>query len=200
MISTANIFLRMCTNPIKNSIFEKNTQHQRRFFQTIKRSMKKVQFLFALSFIFLISCQASQQVVRHGGNSNSQILQGVEIPKGKKLFFTSGLVAPVLDSTSNIIYERYGDTYTQSVNTLQRIEEVLKNAGLKMQDVIFLRIYIAPDPSKDNTIDFEAWFKAYNVYFNNAQNPNKVARTTLGVAALARPALLVEIEAVAVYP
>lgn len=162
--------------------------------------MKKKYFLLSLFPVFLFSCQVSQQVVRYSNDPNSQILQGVEVPKGKKLFFTSGLVAPQLDSINANIYAPYGDTYTQSVNTLRRIEGVLKNAGLGMQDVIFLRIFIAPDPNKDNSIDFEAWFKAYNVYFNNAQNPNKVARTTLGVAALARPGLLVEIEAVAVYP
>jgi enamine deaminase RidA (YjgF/YER057c/UK114 family) len=155
-------------------------------------------FVFVIS-ISLFSCKSQEQIKRYD-NPTSQILQGVEIPTGKKFFLTSGIVAPVLDSTSSDIYKSYGDTYTQSVNTLKRIEDILKKAGLGLKDVIFLRIYIAPDPNKNKEFDFAAWFKAYQVFFNNPQNPVKVARTTLGTAALARPELLVEIEAVAVYP
>ncbi|GAB4112256.1 MAG: RidA family protein [Thermoflexibacter sp.] len=155
--------------------------------------------LYLLISILLWSCKSQEQVKRYD-NPTAQILQGVEIPAGKKLFFTSGIVAPVLDSTSTDPYKRYGDTYTQSINTMKRIEDILVKAGLGLKDVVFLRIYIAPDPNKNKEFDFAAWFRAYQVFFNNAQNPVKVARTTLGTAALARPELLVEIEAVAVYP
>ncbi len=152
-----------------------------------------------LLIFLLASCKNQEQVKRYD-NPSAAILQGVEIPAGKKLFFTSGMVAPVLDSTSTDVYKRYGDTYTQSINTLKRIEELLKKAGLGMKDIVFMRIYVAPDPNKDKTFDFAAWFKAYQVFFNNPQNPVKVARTTLGTAALVRPEMLIEIEAIAVYP
>ena len=153
----------------------------------------------SLWVLFLVSSCKMQEQVKRYDNGSSAILQGVEIPAGKKLFFTSGIVAPILDSTATDTYKRYGDTYTQSVNTLKRIEGILKNAGIGMKDVVFMRIYVAPDPNKNKAFDFEAWFKAYQVYFNNPQNPVKVARTTLGTAALARPELLIEIEAFAVY-
>lgn len=164
--------------------------------------MKKDIFSILLFNLLLISCLSScktQEQIKRYDNGSSAILQGLEIPAGKKLFFTSGIVAPVLDSTATDTYKRYGDTYTQSVNTLKRIEGILKNAGLGMKDVVFMRIYVAPDPNKNRAFDFEAWLKAYQVYFNNPQNPVKVARTTLGTAALARPELLIEIEAIAVY-
>ena len=95
---------------------------------------------------------------------------------------------------------RYGDTYTQSKGVLSKIEGILKEAGLGLKDVVYLGVFIAPDPNKNNEIDFDAWFNAYGEFFNNEQNPVKVARTTLGVAALARPYLLIEVEAIAVYP
>ncbi|MCU0392029.1 MAG: RidA family protein [Thermoflexibacter sp.] len=163
--------------------------------------MKAIILIATITFLLisLFSCKPQEQVKRYD-NSSSQILQGVEIPANKKLFFSSGIVAPVLDSTSNDTYKRYGDTYTQSINTLKRIEDILKKAGLGLKDVVFLKIYIAPDPNKNKDFDFAAWFRAYQVFFNNPQNPVKVARTTLGTAALARPELLVEIEAIAVYP
>lgn len=142
------------------------------------------------------------QDVKRYDNPSSSILRGVEIPKGKKTFLTSGLVAPLLDSTAKITdaKKRRGDTYTQSINTLKRIQGILKEAGLGMKDVVYLRVYIAPDKTKGDEPDFDAWFKAYGEFFNNEQNPVKVARTTLGVYRLARPDILVEVEAVGIYP
>ncbi|HAS42090.1 MAG TPA: hypothetical protein DCS93_16535 [Microscillaceae bacterium] len=146
--------------------------------------------------------KATPEKVKRYDNAASSILRGVEIPRGKKTFLTSGLVAPLLDSTANIsdAKKRRGDTYTQSINTLKRIQGILKEAGLGMKDVVYLRVYIAPDKTKDNEPDFDAWFKAYGEFFNNEQNPVKVARTTLGVYRLARPDILVEVEAVGIYP
>ncbi|MEM1135594.1 MAG: RidA family protein, partial [Bacteroidota bacterium] len=130
----------------------------------------------------------------------SSILKGVSVPAGYSYFFTSGQVGSVQDTTVEVgDPARYGDTYTQSIGALEKIEGVLEEAGLTMKDVVFLRVFIAPDPSMDNKIDFDAWFKAYGEYFNNAENSNKVARTTLGIASLVVPGMLVEVEAVAAY-
>ncbi|SMD43082.1 Enamine deaminase RidA, house cleaning of reactive enamine intermediates, YjgF/YER057c/UK114 family [Aquiflexum balticum DSM 16537] len=126
----------------------------------------------------------------------ASILKGVYIPKGKEYFYTSGLVAPIKDESAPIgSPERYGDTYEQSLGTLERIKETIAEAGFKMEDIFFLRVYLAPD--KEGNIDWDAWFKAYGEYFNNEENPNKVARSTIAVYALANPDLLIEIEAVA---
>ena len=118
------------------------------------------------------------------------------------MFFSSGQVtAPVHLDAPDKTLEKYGNTYEQSIGTLEKLEGVLKEAGLSMKDVIYLGVFIAPDPrTPDAQIDFDAWFKAYGKFFDNENNPNKTARTTLGVAALARPYLLVEVEAIAVYP
>jgi enamine deaminase RidA (YjgF/YER057c/UK114 family) len=127
---------------------------------------------------------------------DASILRGVYIPTGKEYFYTSGLVAPVKDPDAVPgTYGRYGDTYEQSIGILERIKETIGEAGFTMEDVIFLRVYLAPD--KEGKIDWDAWFRAYGEYFNNDANPNKVARSTLAVYALANPDLLIEIEAVA---
>lgn len=169
--------------------------------------MKK---LFVLLFSLAVFTSCSQQE----GNVNNQqeeeqedfivrydrpdasILRGVYIPEGKEYFYTSGLVAPVKDENAAPgTYARYGNTYEQSIGILERIKETIGEAGFTMEDVFFLRVYIAPD--KNGQIDWDAWFKAYGEYFNNDQNPNKVARSTIAVFALANPDLLIEIEAVA---
>lgn len=182
------------------------------------------QLLYCLACLSLmIACQSKQNTstdttqdtsqtarvkpeeVKRYDNPSSSILRGVAIPKGKKLFYTSGLVAPLIDSTADVndAHKRRGITYTQSINTLTRIRKLLKEAGLQMKDVVYLRVYIAPDTQKGKGTepDFDAWFKAYGEFFNNEKiNPVKVARTTLGVYHLARPDILIEIEAVAAYP
>lgn len=127
---------------------------------------------------------------------DASILRGVYVPEGKEYFYTSGLVAPVKNPDAEPgTYQRYGDTYEQSIGILERIKETIGEAGFGLEDVIFLRVYLAPD--NDGNVDWNAWFKAYGEYFNNEQNPNKVSRSTLAVYALANPELLIEIEAVA---
>lgn len=135
------------------------------------------------------------------GDAKSPILTSVAVPAGKAYFFTSGLVPSLLDSNSKAgTRERFGDTKTQAISTLKNIEEVLKKEGLKMTDIIYLRVYVAADRFKENKPDFNGWMEAYGLFFNNDKNPKKVARSTVGVLSLVNPDWLIEVEAVAVYP
>ncbi|MCZ6522135.1 MAG: RidA family protein [Bacteroidetes bacterium] len=172
------------------------------------------QYIQSVSFfmvLLIIGCNGSSSpdillsapeptIIRYD-RPDASILKGVEVPANKKLFFSSGLVTLPNDTTApERTLERYGDTYTQSLGCLTRLKNTLGEAGLELKDVIYLGVFIAPDARNDNKIDFDAWFEAYGKKFNNPQNPVKTARTTLGVASLARPYLLVEVEAIAVYP
>lgn len=168
--------------------------------------MKNSKYLIFAFLLLTISCVVSTEkkeetktqeefIVRYD-RPDASILRGVYIPKGKEYFYTSGLVAPIKDESAPAgSTERYGNTYEQSIGTLERIKETISEGGFTMEDVFFLRVYLAPD--KDGNIDWNAWFKAYGEYFNNDENPNKVARSTIAVHALANPDLLIEIEAVA---
>ncbi len=138
------------------------------------------------------------EILRHD-RPEAPILKGVTVPHGRSYYFSSGIVAPVADEAATGTARYGGDTYAQSIKTLGQINDYLKEEGLRLQDVITLKVYIAPDPAT-GTRDFDGWFKAYGEFFNNTENPNKVARTTLGVAELAKPGILVEVEAIAVYP
>jgi enamine deaminase RidA (YjgF/YER057c/UK114 family) len=139
--------------------------------------------------------QDNKEIIRYD-RPEASILKGVYIPEGKEYFYTSGLVAPVRDENAERgSYKRYGNTYEQSIGILNRIKETLAEADFKMEDVVFLRVYLAPD--RDGKIDWDAWFGAYGEFFNNPDNPNKVARSTIAVHSLANPELLIEVEAVA---
>ena len=132
---------------------------------------------------------------------DSPIAADVAVPTGRALYFTSGTVPPLLTKDAPVgSRERYGDTKTQGVGALQAIEKLLQARGLTMRDVVYLRVYVVPDKEKGGQCDFKGWFEAYGQFFGTTENPTKVARSTVGVAALVNPEWLIEIEAVAVYP
>ena len=157
--------------------------------------MKNLYGIFITCFFMACSQEGQQEIIRYD-RPEASILKGVYVPKNADYFFTSGLVAAVKnENAATGSYDKYGDTYEQSIGTLNKIAETLALEGFKMEDVIFLRVYLAPDST--GVVDWDAWFKAYAEYFNNEDNPNKVARSTIAVYKLARPELLIEIEAVA---
>lgn len=170
--------------------------------------MKMKTALFFLLALLCFSCEmedddhqeTNKEVIRFD-REDSSILKGVKVPAGADMYFASGIVANPKDASKPAgDRERFGDTYEQSVSALKRIEEYLGEEGLGLKDVVAMKVYVAPDPLNDNKPDFDGWFKAYAEFFNNDTNPNKVARSTIGVYTLVNPDMLVEVEVRAVYP
>ena len=146
-----------------------------------------------------VSAQSVDSIVFRG--SGGPISSNVTVPANRGWFITSGTVAPVADSTAAAgSRARFGDTKTQGMGILRQIQRQLAGEGLTLKDVVMLRVYVAPDPTKNGQFDFQGWFDAYAEFFARADNPTRVTRSTVGVAALVRPEFLIEIEAVAVYP
>lgn len=134
------------------------------------------------------------------GSPSSSISSAVALPEGSATFWTSGTVPPMLNREGKTVYERYGDTEKQAEGILLNIERQLKEQGLSLQDVVYLRVYLTPDAAKDGAFDYTGWFNAYAKFFNTEENPAKPARSTVGVASLVSADWLVEIEAFAAYP
>ncbi|MDR6551211.1 RidA family protein [Paenibacillus qinlingensis] len=134
------------------------------------------------------------------GNPASSIAAGVSVPAGSSYLFTSGTVPPVINKDGKTVYERYGDTKTQGIGILKAIETQLKDKGLTLADVAYLRVYVTPDAAKEGKFDYQGWFDAYAQFFGTKENPVKPARSTVGIAGLVSSDWLIEIEAVAVYP
>lgn len=163
----------------------------------------KTKSLLLLASFFTVTALARADApagVTFTGDASSSIASGVGVPAGRAYFWTSGTGAPVIKKEGTTTYERYGDTYVQGAATLKALAAVLEKQGLTMKDVVYLRVYVAPDATKSGKPDFPAWFRAYGEVFNTKENPVKTARSTVGVAALVNPDWLIEIEAVAVYP
>jgi len=98
--------------------------------------------------------------------------------------YLSGLVA--IDSDGNVIGE--GDVYAQSKQTFKNIEEALASAGATMADVIKITTFLTDissygDFGKARTEAFPKGVPASAVY---------------ATPALVMPALLVEVEAIAI--
>lgn len=92
----------------------------------------------------------------------------------------------------------YGDTKTQTLNVLTKIQGILKEQGLTMGNVVQMHVFMAADPANGGKLDFDGMNKAYDQFFGTQQQPNKPTRATVQVAALVAPWGLVEIEVVAV--
>lgn len=161
---------------------------------------------YAIALGFLIGGSLSAQTgapstVTFAGSPRSPISALVAVPANKAYVWTSGTVPSVADTSAPAgSAARYGDTKTQGVSILRNIENLLKERGLTMKDVVYLRVYVVADKTKNNAFDYQGWFDAYAQFFGTAANPTKPARSTVGVASLVNADWLIEIEAFAVYP
>ncbi len=149
----------------------------------------------------LLAVPASAQSAKFYGNPNSPISGGVVIPAGKSLLWTSGTGPAVANRDAPADSpDRYGDTQAQAKSVLSRLADQLKEQGLSMKDVVYIRAYLVADPNKGSKLDTQGWNAAFREVFGTAENPTKPARTTVGVASLVGAGQLVEVEAFAVAP
>ena len=122
---------------------------------------------FALT-VCLIAAAASAQaadIVRHSNGTNFPIARAVEVPAGKTIYFHSGMTpAPLNPKATPGTPEYWGDTKTQTLSVFARIK------------------------------DFEGMMAAYSQFFGTKEQPNLPARSTVQVAGLVAPGMLVEIE------
>ncbi|MFZ2237268.1 MAG: RidA family protein [Dokdonella sp.] len=154
-----------------------------------------------LAFVPAIAAGAGD-VIRHPiPGSDFPISAAVEIPAGKSLIFLSGMVPPVInkDAPKGSVAS-YGDTQTQTVSVLKRIEEQLARLKLGMGDVVKMQVFLVGDPDNAGKLDFAGFMKGYTQFFGTKEQPKLPVRSAFQIAALAGPGMLVEIEVTAVRP
>jgi enamine deaminase RidA (YjgF/YER057c/UK114 family) len=134
----------------------------------------------------------AQDIVR-GGDPKSAIASVVTVPAGYDMIYVSGMTPPVIDDKATGV-AKFGDTTTQTLGVLGRIEAALKSQGATMADVVMMRVLLVGDPAKDGKMDFMGMMEGYKTYFGTAAQPNKPARITSQISALVADGMLVEIE------
>ncbi len=140
---------------------------------------------------------AGAEVIRYPiPNSTFPIAQAVEVKGNVSTFYVSGQVPPVVNKDFDTnTREAYGDITTQTVGVLNRIKTILDGFGLSMGDVVKMQVFLVHTPA--SPMDFKAFMDGYTQFFGGSQ-PNLPARSVVGVASLANPGFLVEIEVIAV--
>ena len=108
-----------------------------------------------------------------------------------RLVFVAGQVA--MDAEGRVVGE--GDVKAQAVQVYRNLAAVLAEAGCTLRDVVKLTTYLVRN---EDLTPFAEWRRAeYPKLFPDGVYP---ANTGVVVVELARPSLLLEVEAIAVKP
>ena len=161
--------------------------------------VSRFRFLVAVAscaaILALAGSTHAADVVHHSNGTNFPIARAVEVPAGKTIYFHSGMTpAPADPKATPGTPEYWGDTKTQTLSVFARIKESLDKLGLGFGDVVAMTVYLAGDPAKGGRMDFDGMMAAYSQFFGTKEQPNLPARSTVQVAGLVGPGMLVEIE------
>jgi enamine deaminase RidA (YjgF/YER057c/UK114 family) len=161
-----------------------------------EKDMKPVA-LFSLAVLLASTIAARADLVRVPiPNSTFPIALAVQVPPTATTIYVSGQVPPVANKDADPASpQAYGDVKAQTVGVLNKIKGVLEGLGLGIGDVVKMQVFLVHDARAP--MDFKAFMEGYTQFFGGAQ-PNLPARSVVGVASLANPGFLVEIEVVAV--
>jgi enamine deaminase RidA (YjgF/YER057c/UK114 family) len=144
---------------------------------------------------------APDEVARAYAAPDSPIAVAVTVPAGYGAVYVSGTTAGVSDpSAPKGSVAAYGSTAVQTESAIKRIQAALQAQGLGLGDIVSMRVYLVGDPANGGVMDFKGMMAAYNQHFGTPDQPNRPSRTTVQVAGLVAPGLLVEIETVAAKP
>jgi enamine deaminase RidA (YjgF/YER057c/UK114 family) len=128
----------------------------------------------------------------HINPTNSFIAQAVKVPAGSETLYVSGITPDPIAPAAAGAQPQFGDTKAQTISALSKIQAIMKAQGYELSDTVMMRVLLVGDPAKGGKMDFQGMMAGYNQFFGPIAN--KPARITSQVAALANPALLVEIE------
>ena len=90
-----------------------------------------------------------------------------------------------------------GDTRQQTLSVLTKIKTQLESMGLGMGDVVKMTVFLVGVPEREGKMDSPAMNEVFRTFFGTPEQPNRPTRSTIQIAALGRPKMYVEIEAIA---
>ena len=140
--------------------------------------------------LFALAAGAAQAQNVHVNPSNGFISSAVKVPAGSEMLYVSGITPdPVAGAPAAT---PFGDTKTQVISILTKIQEIMKAQGYELSDSVMMRVLLVGDPAKGGGMDFAGMMEGYNQFYGPLKT--KPARITSQVAALVRPGMYAEIE------
>jgi enamine deaminase RidA (YjgF/YER057c/UK114 family) len=166
--------------------------------KTTDRAVRALALCALFSIAAGARAEAPGTIVRHKiPNSDFPIAQAVTLPPGTVIHFISGQVPPSVDKAADQNSPAaFGDTKTQTLGVLGKIQDILKGMGLAMGDVVKMQVFLVGDPARNGKADVAGFMEGYTQFFGGAQ-PRLPARAVVQVAGLSNPGWLVEIVVVA---
>lgn len=153
----------------------------------------KVSSILTVASALVATAANAQSIERKIASPTATISSSVSVPANARFVYLSGSVGSPLDPAKP---DELGDTKAQTLSILTKMKAALEGMGLTMGDVIKMNVFLVADP-KLGKMDAPAMNEVFRTFFGTAEQPNRPARSTVQVAALGRPPILVEIEAIA---
>ena len=136
----------------------------------------------------------AQEIERTVSSPTATISSSASLPPGSRIVFVSGTTPSPLDPA---VPENLGDTRQQTLSVLTKIKTQLEALGMGMGDVVKMTVFLVGVPENEGRMDSAAMNEVFRTFFGTAEQPNRPTRSTIQVAALGRPTMYVEIEAIA---
>jgi len=146
--------------------------------------------LLPAALFALAAAGAAQAENAHVNPNNAFISSAVKVPAGSEMLYVSGITPDVVPGAPAAT--PFGDTKTQVISILTKIQGIMKAQGYELSDTVMMRVLLVGDPAKGGGMDFAGMMEGYNQLYGPLKN--KPARITSQVASLVRPGMYAEIE------
>lgn len=160
----------------------------------IKKTLMALTATGALLAALPATAQTKPAVERTYGGPNSPIASLAFVPANANILFVSGTTPSPVDPAKP---DDLGDTKAQTLSVLTKIKAALESKGFSLGDVVKMTVFLVGVPANGGKMDSAAMNEVFRTFFGTAEQPNKPTRSTIQVAALGRPNMYVEIEAIA---
>lgn len=161
---------------------------------TISKALPGLAAGLALAISVPATAQEAETIERTVSSPTATISSTASLPANSRIVLISGTTPSPPDPANP---DDLGDTRQQTLSVLTKIRDTLASMGMDMGDVVKMTVFLVGVPDNGGRMDSAAMNEVFRTFFGTAEQPNRPTRSTIQVAALGRPNMYVEIEAIA---